>query len=401
MLDRLSVPRRALDFEDYIDILRRNLGWVLGPILLGLVVSTVIAYSMEDTYVSSALLRVVPQQISQKLANYRQQHIGQLPDDMQLNISQMNALESQLGSLNAALTNNHEQHMMLESNLGIAQDRLKSIQSPAEQRHDQHLADMDQQIQHLQAEIASMRNQYTESYPDLQTAEQQLALLKKRREDYAGKKASDYSVDNAAVSRNRQSALAQVKTIETRLKANDINKNDIEEKIQKTRDALGAYQGRLAQIPAGEKEYANLMQQLKLDQEHYSDLQHKLDLAEASSALQQRNQGQSLELIDSASLPDKPTEPNREKIIPIGAVAGLFIGLLLVAIREIKDTSLKNLKDARLYTQLPILGSIPLLENDLVVQRRKQIMWVGWATATLACIAIIAGSVAHYYLSKA
>lgn len=536
MLDRLSVPRRALDFEDYVDILRRNLGWILGPILLGLVVSTVVAYSMEDTYVSSALLRIVPQQISQKLvqnvtsqelsdhiaamaqmiksrntlknliaahhlyekelkgepvddvlsemssaieirpvsgvlnvsgqtlpamqvsfsyrnkykaqavtsdivtrfmnenvqeanaltdsttdfirdqfnkaqqelnqveqklADYRQQHIGQLPDDMQLNISQMNALESQLGSLNAALNNNHEQNMMLESNLGIAQDRLKSIQSPAELRHDQHLAQLDQHIQQLQATIASMRNEFTENYPDLQTAEQQLALVQKQRKAYADKKASDYGADDAVVSRNRQSALAEVKTIETQLKANALNKSNIEQKIQKTRDALGAYQSRLAQIPAGEKEYANLMQQLKLDQQHYSDLQHKLDVAETSSALQQRNQGQSLELIDSASLPDKPTNPNREKIIPIGAVAGLFIGLVLVAIREIKDTSLKNLKDARLYTQLPILGSIPLLENDLVVQRRKQIMWVGWATGTLACLAIIAGSVAHYYLSKA
>jgi len=44
---------------------------------------------------------------------------------------------------------------------------------------------------------------------------------------------------------------------------------------------------------------------------------------------------------------------------------------------------------------------VPLLENDLVVQRRKQIMWVGWATATLAGLAIIAVTVAHYYINKA
>jgi hypothetical protein len=59
---------------------------------------------------------------------------------------------------------------------------------------------------------------------------------------------------------------------------------------------------------------------------------------------------------------------------------------------------LKNLKDARLYTQLSILGSVPLLENDVVVQRRKQVMWVSWATGTLLGLAIIAGSIAHHYL---
>ncbi len=61
---------------------------------------------------------------------------------------------------------------------------------------------------------------------------------------------------------------------------------------------------------------------------------------------------------------------------------------------------MKNLKDARLYTQLSILGSIPLLENDIVVQRRKQVMWVGWATAAMAGLAIMAGSVAHYYMTR-
>jgi hypothetical protein len=120
--------------------------------------------------------------------------------------------------------------------------------------------------------------------------------------------------------------------------------------------------------------------------------------SDVSMRLEQRKQGQTLELLDQASLPDTPTAPKRRMIIPMGAVIGLLVGVVLVAIREVKDTSLKNLKDARLYTQLTILGSVPLLENDIVVQRRKQVMWVGWATATIAGLAIMAGSVAHYYL---
>ncbi len=89
-------------------------------------------------------------------------------------------------------------------------------------------------------------------------------------------------------------------------------------------------------------------------------------------------------------------------IIPMGPAIGLALGIIIVvAIREMKDTSLKNLKDARLYTQLSVLGSIPLLENDLVVQRRKQMMWVGWLAATVAGLAVMAVSIAHYYLTKA
>jgi len=65
-----------------------------------------------------------------------------------------------------------------------------------------------------------------------------------------------------------------------------------------------------------------------------------------------------------------------------------------------KDSTLKNLKDVRAYTQLTILGCIPLLENDLVVRRRRRLAWLAWSTATLASIAIMTGSVVFYMTSK-
>ena len=34
-----------------------------------------------------------------------------------------------------------------------------------------------------------------------------------------------------------------------------------------------------------------------------------------------------------------------------------MLGLCLAGAREVKDTALKNLKDVRAYTQLPVLGS--------------------------------------------
>ena len=75
MLDRLSVPRRSFDFEDYIDILRRNFRWIIGPAFAGIVISTVIAFLMEDTYESNALIRIVPQQISGDIVHSIMTHL--------------------------------------------------------------------------------------------------------------------------------------------------------------------------------------------------------------------------------------------------------------------------------------------------------------------------------------
>src|SRR4051794_31057527 len=63
----LSTPRRPLDIEDYLHMVRRHAAWILGPAFAGLVVAVVVAFLWPDTYVSSATLRVVPPQVPENL----------------------------------------------------------------------------------------------------------------------------------------------------------------------------------------------------------------------------------------------------------------------------------------------------------------------------------------------
>ncbi len=534
MLDSLSVPRRPFDFEDYIDILRRNLRWLIAPTFAGLVVSTVVAYMMEDTYVSTALIRVDPQQISpeliasttsqdaadrissmaqtilsrstltdlvttyglykkelksepmedvidkmhraviisqaggsamgskilpvmqvgfaysdkytaqrvctdlvsrfmslgtqynvdsqqqanqflsdelaqakgdldkieQKLSVFRAQHAGRLPEEMQSNMQEMNALDGRLSALSEAANRNSEQRMMLENELHIARDRLSSVHSPSAQLQNQKVAALDTQIQQQETNIAAMRERYTEDYPDLQAAKTQLEFLKKQRDAAAKEKPSrtEMPLDNSLVSRERLDGQEAIDRIQTQLKANAMDAAQISRDMGAVNGALRNYQGRLEGVPADEKEYSDLLRDRDLAKQRYMDFELKAQRSNVSVDMERRKQGETLELLDAASVPTAPVAPKRRMILPVGAVIGLLLGIGIVAFREVKDTSLKNLKDARLYTQLSILGSIPLLENDIVVQRRKQVMWVGSATATIAGLAIMAGSVAHYYL---
>src|ERR1051326_7162759 len=61
--DSLSVTRRSLDIEDYIDVARRHKAWIFGPAFAALVVSVVVAFLWPDTYLSTAVIRVVPPQV--------------------------------------------------------------------------------------------------------------------------------------------------------------------------------------------------------------------------------------------------------------------------------------------------------------------------------------------------
>src|SRR5882724_5444505 len=58
-----TVARRPLDLADYLELLRRHKGRIIGSVFAALVVSVVAAFFLPDTYVSIATIRVVPPQV--------------------------------------------------------------------------------------------------------------------------------------------------------------------------------------------------------------------------------------------------------------------------------------------------------------------------------------------------
>jgi len=102
--------------------------------------------------------------------------------------------------------------------------------------------------------------------------------------------------------------------------------------------------------------------------------------------------------LESADLPETPAQPNRWAIIGVGAFLGLLAGFGMAGAKELKDTSLKNLKDVRAYTNLPVLSSVPLLENALLVRRKRRLAWLAWSSAILVGSVLMSGA-AYYYVS--
>src|SRR5215813_356400 len=79
----VSVSRRPPDIEDYIDMFRRYRSWIIGPMFAGLVIAVVVAFMWPDTYVSTAVMRITPPQISERLVPtvvnmQMQQRLGQM-----------------------------------------------------------------------------------------------------------------------------------------------------------------------------------------------------------------------------------------------------------------------------------------------------------------------------------
>jgi len=68
-------------------------------------------------------------------------------------------------------------------------------------------------------------------------------------------------------------------------------------------------------------------------------------------------------VIDKAEIPTKPVSPNITLNIAIAAVLGLMIGVFLSFLLEFLDNTIKTPEDVEKYLNLPVLGSIPKVED--------------------------------------
>lgn len=550
--DAYSASRRPLDIEDYLDILRRQKAWILAPTFGALVIAVVVAFLWPDTYVSTAAIRVVPQQVpetfvpsavnqelsqrinsmgqvilsrgtlstvittfnlyprerqrrpledvveemkrdirispvvntndrqrgvsaftisfayenrhiaravtrdlatrfinenvrtrtaqsvlttsflsdqleaarkelerwDERLTKLRQSFAGQLPEEMQQNWTQLMALEQRVANLNAGISRANQEKLLLETDLRNLKNQLASLRprdfvAPGVAPRNEKLTQAERDVQQLENALLGLRERYRDSHPDVQRTLQLLNAAQRRRDELlkaeeaarAAAAKADKPPETAIYDEQYVKESAALKSAiertEALIRQHDIQIEEFGRELDRTQKAIAEIHARMSRAPIGQQQFAEVLREREMAKLKYDDLSRKQAQSQISAELERRQASETLEILEDASLPEKQTEPNRAVIIGAGVACGLVLGLLLAGARELKNTTLKNLKDVRAYTRLDILGSIPLLENDLAVQRRRRLTWLAWATACLVGVVIMTGSVLYYYGTRA
>jgi len=350
--------------------------------------------------------------IEGKLTNFRTTGNGRLPDQAPQNVSQMNMLEQRVSNLNQGLGRIAQAKMLLEADLRSLKTQKATLTPSPEnlvrKQKNERLVAVEREIAQLQATLTALRLHYRDSYPDVRRVQDQLSGAEKMREKIVaeGEPEEDKDAPTPAkrpdpmYERETRQIDAAIDRLETQLKSYDTEAKGYTTDIANAEKGIRIVQGRIESTPVSEQQYMDIIRDREVAKLKYDDLNRKRAQSQIAEDLQRRQQGETLEVLDPASLPTDPTQPKRAIIIGAGTGLGLVIGLFLAGAREAKDTSLKNLKDVRAYTQLTILGSVPLLENDLVVRRRKRLEWLAWSTACLVGIVIMTGSAFYYYATR-
>jgi succinoglycan biosynthesis transport protein ExoP len=373
--------------------------------------------------VQKAKLRL--DQIEQALTAFRMKNAGRLPDERTMNFTALQGTETRISTINSALQRINQEKLMIEANLRLQREQYNQAVASAgaaaaggareavkTRVANERLVALERDILGAEQVLARLREQYKETYPDVQRVKTNLEALQREREQLVKREESEKAIEAAKpvpakasptavpLTRELQATQVTLKQMEVLIQAKTAEQTDFSAELVRLNGQVRDFQNRIGSTPMADQEFVGLTRDYDSAKLEYQQLLAKQSDAKRGQEVERRNQGETLELLDSASLPVEPTEPKRAVILGGGAALGLVLGFALVAVREMKDTTLKNLKDVRAYTNLTVLASIPLLEDDIVVKRRKRLTLLAWSTAILIGVLVMAGSYYYYIATK-
>src|SRR5258708_19059542 len=111
-----------------------------------------------------------------KLAAYRMQNNGRLPDQVDSNMRQLANLQSQASYLSARISSVNQEKLQMESNIRIFKDQLANLNKDAAQlqnapeRKSPELLEAEHDLNTSEDQLAQLRQHYKDTFPDVQNA---------------------------------------------------------------------------------------------------------------------------------------------------------------------------------------------------------------------------------------
>lgn len=366
--------------------------------------------TLFDDLVNSA--REKMEQKQKQLADFTSENQGRLPENFQSNTLEVQTRQATIQNLNQQINNEKQRQALLESNLNnnkaaqvVAENNLQqTISTPNQAVRTNTLTNIEQAIQMKQQDCVALENKYQPNFPDVVTCKDQLKTLEGRKSDMEKNEPVVQSsnttrvVPNTAAQQELTKLQGDERSIRASINASNMQVATYDRAVQDQQRDLKAVQDKISSSPQIVQKFNQYSSELQLSKDEYSQLVTKRESAGTQEQVQQHGVGEILEMLEQPITPEKPTSPIRGVWIGVGSMLGLVLGVALAGAREIKNTSLKNLKDVRAYTNLPVLSSIPLLENALLVRRKRRLAWLAWSSALIVGAALMSGALYYHYV---
>jgi len=315
------------------------------------------------------------------LKEYKSQNFGELPEQLQANITTLQRLQVELQSVQESLSAAKQRKLIIQQyayqTMAGSQSGDQATAAPGPTR-----------LQTLYNTLDELKGRYTDKHPDIIRIKKEIAKLEKIYGDVTTNNTSQSArsprmVGDPAMQRELINVQAEI----ARLQA--------EEKSLKK--AIKLYQMRVDNTPKREQELASLRRDYDITLNSYQDLLSRKIEAKMSENLEKKQQGEQFSVLDPAKPPQVPYKPDIRKVLFMSLFLGLGAGGGIAFALEYLDPTFHDKKLLEKTFEMPVIATIPRLYTKKEM-RKKWFMRAVYVSVFLGVI--ICYSIALYYIKK-
>jgi polysaccharide chain length determinant protein (PEP-CTERM system associated) len=306
---------------------------------------------------------------------YMTQNLSNLPSSVGPMVQRLTGLYEQQKSFITEIGRLRDQQTMLTTQLGTAEknnqiEKEDVIDTLGDPKTTLAWAELSKQESEFESQIQAMlAGGLRPKNPDVVAKKQELAAVQKRKQQMLDDQKEKVAEKQRRVEGRTDPSITNYKT-QLQFAQGEVVRQ--QKMLDETRAQIADLEARINKVPQAEVSLGTLDRDYQTKKAAYDGLLEKKQKADLAAEAAKAAQGESIQVIDPASLPEKPVAPKRPLLMILGLALGAFVGILFAAAFEVpRLMTIQTVEDARHYTSLPVLVSVPELLTPREERRRK------------------------------
>jgi polysaccharide chain length determinant protein (PEP-CTERM system associated) len=297
-----------------------------------------------------------------KIDEFKRRHSGELPEQLEFNMQKLSPLHAALQANTEALERLEQQKTML---IAVPEPSHATVGAPTDRDR------LETEQRALEAELADLRAEYTEEYPDVVTAKLRLQTVTKQLDGMEPTQSTRVS-----------SSAARLEVINHETDRLQGERKDLAGRISEYEARVDATAQRGQQLEALSRNYNTARDQYEglLDKKFHAEMAMNLENTQKSSRF----------TMVPAQVPDTPVKPNRPVLLALTLPLCFFLPAgVVIGAAEVRGTVNS---ERRLRSLLPdgtrVVGNIPMIETPSNARGRRRMAMLS-VLGCLLCIAAV------------
>tara|TARA_R100000005_G_C5004139_1_gene213199 strand:- start:29285 stop:30922 length:1638 start_codon:yes stop_codon:yes gene_type:complete len=298
-------------------------------------------------------------QVENELVAYKQKYGNALPEHLGLRQDMLDRSETEIRDLRRDLRTLEEEKRYLEIELTSARSGLTASTGGQ--------SELARNLSSLKDQLLEASTRLTDNHPTIIALNKRIAALEQQVEEETRQ-----AMASAAQGSSAGNAYNPVvERLQIRIAGTDDRIQAIRNQIAATSKKVAELEAIIIEIPQVERGLAGLNRTYEDLLNKLNDLESRQAQAQLSQNLEEGKKAERFVLLEPPIVPTDPYSPNRKKILGVGAMFGIALGIACVFLIELLDRRIHSASELEAVLKHPPIVSIPYIQTKMETSRQR------------------------------